>query len=136
MLPINYRQQLSLTSILMNRLARHLPPIDDPDPSEVERASFKRRQMLIRAAERIERIMENPPRNLQGVKVPKAFYIRHHKKYLSAGEMVHIYKFCKANPGVGVRQTLNNWWGGTTEDVLAEIRQGIHERIYLRQFIK
>jgi len=68
-------------------------------------------------------------------KVPKHFWIPSKNMFITAGQMVSIYKKCKANPNTPVKETICNWWGGTTDDILNEIREGIHERIYLRQFI-
>ena len=68
-------------------------------------------------------------------KLPKHFYIPSIQKFITVGQYVALYKKCKSNPGQQVERTISKWWGGTTDDVINEIRQGIHERIYLRQFI-
>jgi hypothetical protein len=75
-------------------------------------------------------------KNILAVRVPKAFWIPSKGIFISAGQMVNIYKQCKANPGMQVKQTIGSWAGGTTDDILQEIRKGIHERIFLRQFVK
>ena len=75
------------------------------------------------------------PKQTLSVKVPKHFYIPSIQSYITAGQYVAMYKKCKANPGQNVERTISQWWGGTTDDVLNEMRQAIHERIYLRQFI-
>lgn len=70
------------------------------------------------------------------VKLPKHFWIPSKQKFITTGEYVAMYKKCKANPGIPVKETICNWWGGTTDDIIKEIQAGIHERIYLRQFVK
>lgn len=77
----------------------------------------------------------NNANQILSARVPKAFWIPSKNRFISAGQMVKIYKFCKANPGVEVKETIKGWWPGTTDEVLNQIREGIHERIYLRQFI-
>lgn len=76
------------------------------------------------------------PDQILSARVPKAFWIPSKNKFISTGAMVQIYKFCKANPGMPVKESISGWWQSTTDEVLAEIQKGIHERIYLRQFIK
>ncbi len=71
-------------------------------------------------------------KQILSVKVPKHFWIPSKNKFITAKAMVQIYKFCKANPGVQVKETIKGWWPGTTDEVLQQIREGIHERIYLR----
>lgn len=80
--------------------------------------------------------MNVPVKNILSVRVPKVFWIPSKQMFISAGNYVKMYKFCKANPGMKVKETISKWWEGTTDEVLNEIRAGIHERIYLRQFIK
>jgi hypothetical protein len=69
-------------------------------------------------------------------KLPKHFWISSKQQFITTGQYLQLYKFCKQNPGMEVKETISNWWGGTTDDVLREIRNGVHERIYLRQFLK
>ena len=69
-------------------------------------------------------------------KLPKYFYIPSIQAFISLRKYLNIYQYCKDNPGVEVKQTISKWWGGTTDDILKEIQIGIHERIYLRKFLK
>ena len=68
-------------------------------------------------------------KDVLSVRVPKCFWIPSKGYYISAGNLVKMYKFCKANPGMAVKETISGWWPGTTDDVLNQIRAGIHERI-------
>ena len=68
-------------------------------------------------------------------RVPKHFWIPSKQMFITAGQYVALYKKCKANPGAAVKETIRQWWPGTTDQILQEIREAIHERIYLRQFI-
>ena len=69
-------------------------------------------------------------------RVPKHFWIPSKQRFISAGKYVSMWKFCKDNPGLEVKETISGWWPGTTDEVLKQIRSGLHERIYLRQFVK
>lgn len=69
-------------------------------------------------------------------KLPKHFWIPTRQRFITTGQYVQLYWFCKQNPGMEVKETICDWSGGTTDDVLREIRKGVHERIYLRQFLK
>jgi hypothetical protein len=69
-------------------------------------------------------------------KLPKHFWIPSRQMFITVNQYMQLYRFCKDNPGLEVKETICNWWGGTTDDVINEIRKGIHERIYLRQFLK
>jgi len=69
-------------------------------------------------------------------KLPKKFYIPSIYRYISTADYVRMWKRCKANPGARVERTICKFWGGTTEDVIREIREGLHDRINLRGMIK
>jgi len=76
------------------------------------------------------------PNEILSSRVPKHFYIPSRQSFITAGEYVKIWRFCISNPGMAVKQTIQGWWQGTTDEILKQIRDGLHERIYLRQFIK
>jgi hypothetical protein len=60
---------------------------------------------------------------------PKSFYIPSAQKFISLRQYLDIYKTCKANPNSPVKMTISKWWGGTTDDTIKEIVEGIHDRI-------
>ena len=70
------------------------------------------------------------------VRVPKYFWIPSKNRFITAGQMVQLWKFCKENPGLEVKESIQGWWPSTTDEVLKQIRDAMHERIYLRQFVK
>jgi hypothetical protein len=44
-----------------------------------------------------------------------------------------MYSKCKANPNKRVKMTISKWYGGTTNDIIKEIVDGIHDRINNKQ---
>lgn len=119
-----------------DRIYRRLPVISMEDEEEYARRSQLRRNALAVAVSRVEKLKEAPDLRALTARVPKSFWIPSRHKFISVQQYLAIYNWCKDNPGQPVQYTLSCWWGGTTDDLLREIRKGIHERIYLRQFIK
>jgi hypothetical protein len=61
------------------------------------------------------------------------FYIPSIQRMISRRQYLDLYKKCKSNPNQPVERTISKWWGGTTNDVIKEIQEGVMHRIYLRQ---
>lgn len=78
----------------------------------------------------------NDVKQILSAKVPKAFWIPSKNRFISAGQMVKIYKFCKANPGVEVKETIKGWWPGTTDEVLNQIRERYSRNNLFKRFFK